>query len=80
MSGGWRKAAKIAGVVGGLSVAGGAIALTQKMFVDRHAIVSVNRLPFYGSKLIDKIIACREPMLTWFDSRSTLINAICCFP
>ena len=35
-----RKAVKVAGLVGVLAVGGGALVLTRKMFVDRHAIVS----------------------------------------
>ena len=38
----WRKAVKIAALTGVVAVGGGAFVLTKKMFVDRHAIVSLH--------------------------------------
>ncbi len=36
----WRKAVKAAGLVGVVALGGGAFALSKKMFIDRHSIVS----------------------------------------
>ncbi len=37
----WKKAIKISAFTGVLAVGAGAFVLTKKMFVDRHAIVSL---------------------------------------
>ena len=37
------KMIKIAGMAGVVVIGGGTFALTQKMFVDRHAMVSINK-------------------------------------
>ena len=37
----WKKAVKVAAVTGAVAVGAGGYVLTKKMFVDRHAIVSL---------------------------------------
>ena len=41
-----RKAVKVAGLVGAVAVGTGTLVLTRKMFVDRHAIVSITDFIF----------------------------------
>ena len=43
----FRKMFKIAGVAGVVIVGGGTVALTQKMFVDRHAMVRKSLKGFF---------------------------------
>ena len=46
----WRKAVKIAALTGVVAVGGGAFVLTKKMFVDRHAIVSLTLYLAYRTR------------------------------
>ena len=56
----WKKAVKVAAVTGAVAVGAGGYVLTKKMFVDRHAIVSLlNFFIFQTFEVSTKLKFCK---------------------